>query len=253
VLASAAPGGFWLTRCAGGFFLTSLYEPQVPRGRGPLRARGPLAHVTPAPRLRAPALPTSGVEVGTQGSPPDLPPGRPLGSKLAEPCSRSRGRSLMYRRTQLIRAAPKLSYRLRPTVGFCCCFVAKPLFFHALVCRPFALLVAPFFTSAVAPGAKLSRPRHHALGGTSLAPSPVHSFELANLQDDPKRPPLPVCFIVSADEAVPSQGPQGRRPRAGARPRSHRFGHAHQPGWCMHAVLVEGQRRATLPFAAPQC
>ena len=43
-------------------------------------------------------------------------------------------------------------------------------FFHAIVCRPFALLVAPFFTSAVAPGAKLSRPRHHALGGTSLAP-----------------------------------------------------------------------------------
>ena len=117
----------------------------------------------------------------------------------------------------------------------------------------FALLVAPFFTSAVAPGAKPSRPRHHALGGTSLAPSPVHSFELANLQDDPKRPPLPVCFIVSADEAVPSQGPQGRRPRAGARPRSQRFGHVHQPGWRMHAVLVEGQRRATLPFAAPRC
>ena len=139
------------------------------------------------------------------------------------------------------------------TVGFCCCFVVKPLFFHALACRPFALLVAPFFTSAVAPGAKLSRPRHHALGGTSLAPSPVHSFELANLQDDPKRPPLPVCFIVSADEAVPSQGPQGRRPRAGARPRSLRFGHVHQPGWRMHAVLVEGQRRATLPFAAPRC
>ena len=139
------------------------------------------------------------------------------------------------------------------TVGFCCCFVAKPLFFHALACRPFALLVAPFFTSAVAPGAKLSRPRHHALGGTSLAPSPVHSFELANLQDDPKRPPLPVCFIVSADEAVPSQGPQGRRPRAGARPRSLRFGHVHQPGWRMHAVLVEGQRLATLPFAAPRC
>ena len=141
--------------------------------------------------------------------------------------------------------------RLRPrprrplhTVGFCCCFVAKPLFFHALVCRPFALLVAPFFTSAVAPGAKLSRPRHHALGGTSLAPSPVHSFELANLQDDPKRPPLPVCFMVSADEAVPSQGPQGRRPRAGARPRSLRFGHVHQPGSRMHAVLVEGQRLA---------
>ena len=44
-------------------------------------------------------------------------------------------------------------------------------FFHANECRPFALLVAPFFTSAVAPGAKLSRPRHHALGGTSLAPA----------------------------------------------------------------------------------
>jgi len=68
----------------------------------------------------------------------------------------------------------------------------------------FALLVAPFFTSAVAPGAKPSRPRHHALGGTSLAPSPVHSFELANRQDDSKRPCLPVCFsCVSADEAVP--------------------------------------------------
>ena len=145
------------------------------------------------------------------------------------------------------------SRRREHIVGFWCCFVVKPLFFHALACRPFALLVAPFFTSAVAPGAKLSRPRHHALGGTSLAPSPVHSFELANLQDDPKRPPLPVCFIVSADEAVPSQGPQGRRPRAGARPRSLRFGHVHQPGWRMHAVLVEGQRLATLPFAAPRC
>ena len=57
------------------------------------------------------------------------------------------------------------------TVGFCCCLVVEPLFFHAIACWPFALLVAPFFTSAVAPGAKLSRPRHHALGGsTSLAP-----------------------------------------------------------------------------------
>jgi len=139
------------------------------------------------------------------------------------------------------------------TVGFCCCFVAKPLFFHALACRPFALLVAPFFTSAVAPGAKLSRPRHHALGGTSLAhrrciPSSSRICRMIR-----NGPPLPVCFIMSADEAVPSQGPQGRRPRAGARPRSLRFGHVHQPGSRMHAVLVEGQRLATLPFAAPRC
>jgi hypothetical protein len=36
------------------------------------------------------------------------------------------------------------------TVGFCCCFVVEPLFFHAVSrCRPFAQLVAPFFTSAV--------------------------------------------------------------------------------------------------------
>ena len=56
------------------------------------------------------------------------------------------------------------------TVGFWCCSVVEPLFFHAIAFWPFALLVAPFFTSAVAPGAKLSRPRHHALGGTSLAP-----------------------------------------------------------------------------------
>ena len=49
-----------------------------------------------------------------------------------------------------------------------------------------------FHVSRRASGAKLSRPRHHALGGMSLAPSPVHSFELANLQDDSKRPPLPV-------------------------------------------------------------
>ena len=148
---------------------------------------------------------------------------------------------------------PLLPRHIFHTVGFCCCFVAKPLFFHALACRPFALLVAPFFTSAVAPGAKLSRPRHHALGGTSLAhrrciPSSSRICRMIR-----NGPPLPVCFIMSADEAVPSQGPQGRRPRAGARPRSLRFGHAHQPGWCMHAVLVEGQRRATLPFAAPQC
>jgi hypothetical protein len=129
------------------------------------------------------------------------------------------------------------------TVGFWCCFVAKPLFFHALACRP-ALLVAPFFTSAVAPGAKLSRPRHHALGGTSLAhrrciPSSSRICRMIR-----NGPPLPVCFIMSADEAVPSQGPQGRRPRAGARPRSLRFGHVHQPGSRMHAVLVEGQRLA---------
>ena len=109
-----------------------------------------------------------------------------------------------------------------------------------------ALLVAPFFTSAVAPGAKPSRLRHHALGGTSLAPSPVHSFELANSQDDSKRPRLPVCFsCMSADEAVPSQGPQGRRSRAGARPRSLGLdpciNRVHQPGWRMHAVLVEGE------------
>ena len=45
------------------------------------------------------------------------------------------------------------------------------------VSGPFALLVAPFFTSAVAPGAKLSRPRHHALGGTSLAPRRVSMCE----------------------------------------------------------------------------
>ena len=138
------------------------------------------------------------------------------------------------------------------TVGFWCCFVAKPLFFHALASRPFALLVAPFFTSAVAPGAKLSRPRHHALGGTSLAhrrciPSSSRICRMF------RNGPLPVCFIMSADEAVPSQGPQGRRPRADARPRSLRFGHVHQPGSRMHAVLVEGQRLATLPFAAPRC
>ena len=137
-----------------------------------------------------------------------------------------------------------LAARLHHTVGFCCCFVVKPLFFHALACRPFALLVAPFFTSAVAPGAKLSRPRHHALGGTSLAhrrciPSSSRICRMIR-----NGPPLPVCFIMSADEAVPSQGPQGRRPRAGARPRSLRFGHVHQPGSRMHAVLVEGQRLA---------
>ena len=106
-------------------------------------------------------------------------------------------------------------------------------------------IFTPFFTSAhasaVEPGAKLSRPRHHALGGTSLAPSPVHSFELANLHDDSKRPRVPVCFSCERQRmkvAVPSQGPQGRRPRAGARPRSLRFGHVHQPGWRMQAVLV---------------
>jgi len=137
------------------------------------------------------------------------------------------------------------SRRREHIVGFWCCFVVKPLFFHALACRPFALLVAPFFTSAVAPGAKLSRPRHHALGGTSLAhrrciPSSSRICRMIR-----NGPPLPVCFIMSADEAVPSQGPQGRRPRAGARPRSLRFGHVHQPGSRMHAVLVEGQRLAT--------
>ena len=126
---------------------------------------------------------------------------------------------------------------------------AKPLFFHALASRPFALLVAPFFTSAVAPGAKLSRPRHHALGGTSLAhrrciPSSSRICRMF------RNGPLPVCFIMSADEAVPSQGPQGRRPRADARPRSLRFGHVHQPGWrmCMRCLWkVKGLRRCRSP------
>ena len=82
----------------------------------------------------------------------------------------------------------------RNTVGFCCCFVVEPLFFSCSRQSAFALLVAPYFTYSVAPCTKLSRPRHHALGGTSLAPSPVHSFKLANLQDDSKRPRVPVCF-----------------------------------------------------------
>ena len=54
----------------------------------------------------------------------------------------------------------------------------------------------PFFTSAVAPGAKPSRPRHHALEGTFFAPSPVHSFELANLQDDSKVAHACLCVSV---------------------------------------------------------
>ena len=59
-----------------------------------------------------------------------------------------------------------------------------------------------------------------------------------------------VCFsVVSADEAVPSQGPQGRRPRAGTRLCGLRSGLVHQPRRRMHAVLVDGEggmRRAAV-------
>ena len=41
-----------------------------------------------------------------------------------------------------------------------------------------------------------SRPRHHALEGTFFAPSPVHSFELANLQDDSKVAHACLCVSV---------------------------------------------------------
>ena len=100
------------------------------------------------------------------------------------------------------------------TVGFCWCCCVEAM---VEACWPFALLVAPFFTSAVAPQA---RPRHHALGGTSLAPSPVHSFELANLQDDSKRPPLPVfhCGL-----GLPARGGQATLTRP-YRPHSLREG-----------------------------
>ena len=47
--------------------------------------------------------------------------------------------------------------------------------------------------------------------------------------------------VVSADEAETSQGPQGQRPRAGARPRGLRSGLVHQPGRRMHAMLVDGE------------
>ena len=97
-----------------------------------------------------------------------------------------RGRSTRATSTRLLRrlvsGAWEMPRRLRNTprlidacrsltsVGFCCCSVVEqPLFFHAIVCRPFALLVAPHFSRQPSRDSMSRERRRHSYEEGSLA------------------------------------------------------------------------------------
>ena len=71
-----------------------------------------------------------------------------------------------------LRNTPRLidACRSLTSVGFCCCSVVEqPLFFHAIVCRPFALLVAPHFSRQPSRDSMSRERRRHSYEEGSLA------------------------------------------------------------------------------------
>jgi len=102
-----------------------------------------------------------------------------------------------------------------------------------------------------------SRPRHHALEGTFFAPSPVHSFELANLQDDSKVAhaclcvsvvwvPMKLCLFPRTSRSAIACRRKATQPTVWTRA-STRLAYA-----C--GACGRWRRLATtLPFAAPRC